>query len=440
MRTSVKIMQDILEENADNYSYLLQKIHSLESDYFVTWCPENSNLVNYSQNDNIPVHNWFKYKEAFSAELVKKLLQEFDVKENDRVLDPFSGSGTTLLVARKMGCSALGYDVNPVSVYIARTKNLKFVTSDLVSAERLLAEANYDSIAVENTDAPKLDIINKIFNKEQLSKVLKIRKYIDQIPESNAKEILRLAFISIIEPASNMKKDGNGIKYRKNYVPDDALKLFEDKVRQMIEDIREAGIIDIDKDCRVYEHSFIQGEEQEEKVKAIIFSPPYANCFDYCAVYKMELWVGGFIADYSDFKKLRKQAIRSNVNSSVSSTVEYEYDLINWIAEKLENIKLWDNKIPKMLKGYFDDMSKAIRKCYLMLKNGGKCAIVVANSCYKGFVVPTDLLLAECARAEGFRVDEIRVSRYLRTSSQQMIMDDELKKYLRESIIILSKE
>ena len=172
----------------------------------------------------------------------------------------------------------------------------------------------------------------------------------------------------------------------------------------------------------------------------IIFSPPYANCFDYCAVYKMELWMGDFVEDYKDFKVLRKKAIRSHVNGSVDPNIVNEHPMINWISDELKKFDLWDKKIPTMLKGYFDDMAEVLKLCYQLLDKEGNCAIVVANSSYKGFVVPTDLILAEIASQIGFEVREIQICRPLRTSSQQANMSDELKQYLRESNIILKKK
>ena len=43
-----------------------------------------------------------------------------------------------------------------------------------------------------------------------------------------------------------------------------------------------------------------------------IFSPPYANCFDYFEVYKIELWLGMFVKDYESLRVLRKSALTSN--------------------------------------------------------------------------------------------------------------------------------
>ena len=39
----------------------------------------------------------------------------------------------------------------------------------------------------------------------------------------------------------------------------------------------------------------------DEKMSTILFSPPYANSFDYFEIFKLELWMGEFIKDYAEF-------------------------------------------------------------------------------------------------------------------------------------------
>ena len=110
------------------------------------------------------------------------------------------------------------------------------------------------------------------------------------------------------------------------------------------------------------------------------------------------------------------------------------------IIEKLNEKKLWDKKIPTMLKNYFNDMFKIIDYSYLKLKKDGFCAIVVGNSCYGGVIIPSDLILAKYASEKGFYVDKIDVYRYIIPSSQQYKDVLNEKKFLRESVICLVKK
>ena len=107
--------------------------------------------------------------------------------------------------------------------------------------------------------------------------------------------------------------------------------------------------------------------------------------------------------------------------------------------DKIKDIKLWNKRIPEMLKLYYQDMFNVIRNSYEVLENKGFCAIVVGNSAYGGVIFPTDLILAEYADYIGFKVDKIEVDRYIVTSSQQYKKTKNDGKYLRESVICLKK-
>ena len=74
----------------------------------------NRRLVSYQANKEAKLHSWLKYKEGFSAQLVESLLGKFAISPGQRVLDPFAGSATTLLVAKELGIDAVGIEILPV--------------------------------------------------------------------------------------------------------------------------------------------------------------------------------------------------------------------------------------------------------------------------------------------------------------------------------------
>ena len=59
----------------------------------------NRQSVSYQLSKRDCLHKWLKYKEGFSAELVRTLLKDFHLQKGDIVADPFMGSGTTALVS-----------------------------------------------------------------------------------------------------------------------------------------------------------------------------------------------------------------------------------------------------------------------------------------------------------------------------------------------------
>jgi hypothetical protein len=125
-------------------------------------------LVTYVPNKELPVYNWFKYKEGFSRELVVRLFKEFGLQKRDIVFDPFAGCGTTLLAAGEFDLQGLGIDILPTSVFVARAKLTDWPNLDLLleSVQSLLAK----TYAEPKQKFPDVRIINLAFDWHSIRK------------------------------------------------------------------------------------------------------------------------------------------------------------------------------------------------------------------------------------------------------------------------------
>lgn len=403
-------------------------------------------LLNYSDDLTKPLQRWFRYKEGFSINLVKQLISEYIYTSNGVILDPFLGSGSTIVAANQSGFKGIGFEVNPFSHFLARNK-LRNYNKDVLhefssKAQELLSDLTLNL----EYSFPKLSISDKVFSEEiehyfmSLKQAILLEKY----HNDEVKELLLLGWLACLEEVSNYRKAGNGLKKRKYVKP---RKLDTVIVRDLLKTQYDTMLADIKNQSVIFNSKIINDTSLNMKkyikpntIDGIIFSPPYANCFDYTEIYKLELWFGDFVKEYSDLKKLRKQSLRSHLNSDLKSELDNKStEFLLSLIEKLKKKDLWANKIPVMIESYFTDMFTIIDHSYNVLKKDGLCAIVVGNSSYGGIIIPTDLILAEYAESVGFTVDKIEVDRFIITSSQQYEITKENKKYLRESVICLKK-
>src|SRR5699024_3336181 len=124
-------------------------------------------LVNFSKNKSIPYHGWFKYREGYSHTLVKELLDRENLTKNEFVIDPFCGSGTTLVEAGLNGFNSFGIDVNPMSAYISNAK------SDIYTNEDIRAIKHYiDKMELQEPKSVNLinyEDIRRYFNEKNLN-------------------------------------------------------------------------------------------------------------------------------------------------------------------------------------------------------------------------------------------------------------------------------
>ena len=65
----------------------------------------------FRSNETLPVHRWWPYVQGYSAEFVAGVLTAADLPADATVLDPFAGSGTTLVEARRAGARAVGTEL-----------------------------------------------------------------------------------------------------------------------------------------------------------------------------------------------------------------------------------------------------------------------------------------------------------------------------------------
>lgn len=426
------------------------KYIELENKFEVIY-PESSSatytsLLNYSDDLNKPFQRWYRYKEGFSIELVEQLIKEYSRHKRGVILDPFSGSGSTLLAANYMGYSGVGFEVNPFSFFLTKCK-LEQYTKEIIEKFKEAYEEILQS-ATENNDhyvLPKLSISKKVFDDAIEKYFMSVGMLIDNssVIDEKIRNLLKLGWLACLEPLCNYRKAGNGLKIKKYVRP---RMLTIDDARVMLLEEYQNIYIDLLKSknkghFRLYNESCLNMSKRirENSVEGIVFSPPYANCFDYTEIYKLELWFGKFVSEYSDLKRLRNNSLHSHLNGDLSIEVEPKSQVLMELLLELQKKELWDKKIPKMLQLYYDDMFKVLDESYKILDDKGFCCIVVGNSAYGGIVFPADLILAEYAEKIGFIVDKIEVDRYIITSSQQYEMTKETGRYLRESVVCLVK-
>lgn len=433
-----KIIINQEKYNLISNSYL-SLIHKYQNQYEIKKNPFYADLVNFKTNKLSPKHGWFEYKQGYSETLVKEIIKENNVSKDTYVLDPFTGVGTTNLVAQQLGYQSIGYDINPVAILAAKVKTTYYSQEKIKKISSLI---NNFSPKAKSKVIPEAAVIKSSFEPKIFENLMFIKGFYEEISDEEIRSFFRLAYISIIERCSTRVKDGNGIKIARNKKRvDDVYDLYINKCKYMLADLEAnnfdaetiliAGSMNVDENFNII---------KEKQVGIVIFSPPYANCFDYCEVYKLELWMGGFVENYADFSKYRSIALRSHVNAKFNHLIRNPNSDVDLIADTVSCFNIWNKNIPDMIRGYFDDMTDIIKRLYKVMIPGAKCYIVVANSGYRGVLVPTDLLLGDIASKNGFKVNDIIFARKIRASSQQMdLLHNGYSELMRESIVVLQK-
>jgi len=400
--------------------------------------PDCRHLVTYVPNKKLPVYNWFKYKEGFSRQLVFKLLLDWKISKDELILDPFAGCGTALLACKESGYRAVGLDILPVAIFVAKVKLQDW--SDLALLHNAI-EALFDKKYKQPTlSFPKVAIIDKAFSKKVQDEILFYKECISEF-EKPVQDFLMLGLISILEQVSYTSKDGQFLRLVDRNIPS-VKKTLREQFSEMLDDLyQQQQVLFKGGKAKV---EILQGDAREPdlpkkywgKIGAVITSPPYLNRYDYSRTYSLELCTL-FVDDFSDLRDIRHSLLRSHIESREHSGKEVSLPALDEILKSLEMKDLNNDRIPIMVKGYFEDMNLVIKQLVHYLRPGGLIALVVANARFEGELVPTDLILSELAEMHGLKTEGIWVTRYKGNSSQQMGRYGRIP--VRESIVFWRK-
>lgn len=414
-----------------------------------------SPFVHWRGNASAPMHRWLRYREAYSPELIEKL------QLGDRILDPFSGCGSIPIGAAVRGRRALGIDLNPIAAFSTKVKLSPLKERTIRKLEVFLKDLPKLAVCEERWPLPELSISKKVFEPAILDAVLRVRSAIERVfsTDPSGRDFAFLAWLAILESVGSYFKEGNGIKYRNKKRqkgkyedrPDgewqlarfglDQTAFFVDvltrQLQMMLEDTAE-WMSGNWKEQRIIEGSAfnLSALLEGETFDSVIFSPPYANRFDYFESFKVELWFGNFVNSYADLNALRKASLRSHLNANLKRPSDHLAPLEDLIGLMDRDASSWRMGVPDLMRGYFHDLRLVLRQCREAVPKG-RCHVVVGNSAFAGVIVPVDVLTAMVGVEAGFQHAKIVETRHLTVAPQQRKQLIGFEKYMRESIVIL---
>ena len=143
---------------------------------------EGDRFLFISYDQSFLTHGLHKYPAKFFPELPRWLIKRYS-QENERILDPFAGSGTTNVEALLSKRHSVGIDVDPFSRFISKVKVTPLAEKELKLAQKVLLEAisHYRPSRVAQCDLPDFPYRDNWFNKEILLELSYLRNA-DSVP------------------------------------------------------------------------------------------------------------------------------------------------------------------------------------------------------------------------------------------------------------------
>jgi hypothetical protein len=424
---------------------------------------KRNGVENKLRAEDRAVHDWYRFVLSFPPHLVRTYLDRFDLPAGARVLDPFCGTGTTLVECKKRGVASVGIEANPMAVLASRVK------TDWAAAPAALA-ADAAGVAGETVARLERDGIRdhilfpaappkgvRLLELAPEEQALLLRGSISPLPLHKTLTLLKAMSRTGTEAFAGherlalarclVQRIGNlhfgpevGVGTPKTDAP--VTPVWLDAVEEMARDLRSLAAV-AETESAVLEGDARRADEllPPESVDAVITSPPYPNEKDYTRTTRLESVLLGLVRSKEELRRLKKGLVRSNTRSVYVEDADDAHVAghaeIARIARAIENRRIelgktsgFERLYPRVTKLYFGGMTRHLGALRRVLRPGAQLAYVVGDQAsYLRVMIRTGQLLADIAESLGYEVQSIDLFRTrLATATREQ---------LREEVVVL---
>ncbi len=388
-----------------------------------------------------PAHDWYRFVLSFPPHLVCDYLRGFEIGPDQRVLDPFCGTGTTLVECKRMGFPSVGIEAN-VMAHLASTVKVDWspdpdglLAHSAYVAEAALAQLDADGIEDDplfqawRGGPPVRETLRALSNESYaliltgsisplpLHKTLVLLDCLKQHRDErfNRHQLLALAK-GLAGPIGNLHfgpEAGVGPAKADAAVVGTWLAA----IQTMADDLRE---LQSKRDVPAVVHQAdarqILQVLKPRSVDAVITSPPYPNEQDYTRTTRLESVLLGFIQSKEDLRQLKRKLVRSNTRGVYKGDDDdlwvSNHTEIQRIADAIEARRIALNKTSgfermygRVTKLYFGGMARHLSELQTILRPGAQLAYVVGDQAsYLRIMIRTGELLADIAKSLAYEV------------------------------------
>lgn len=377
------------------------------------------------------VHGLHEYKGKFNPQVAKSILNIFGVERSQRVLDPFCGSGTTLVECAHMGATGYGTDVNPFAVYLANAKLSALATS----AEALRSILHKITIRLKQTkrwtknipDSPRNAYLQSWFDPSTLQITELVKEKIIDVAGDLAPIFLSVAS-NILREYSLQDPNDLRIRRRKSPLPsvpftDAFLALAEQFVYRLESTQSVLGLRKNSGQALLCDVTALAGQRFRHSFDAAITSPPYAMALPYIDTQRLSLvWLDILPAERilaleseligsRELRGAQRKQIINEMRDNAAGLPKPEATFCRKLQDALTTTDGFRRQaVPTLLYRYFAAMQASFRAVQGVMKSNAPFALIVGhNHTVLGgtrFDINTPAHLASIAGGIGWKVEE----------------------------------
>ncbi len=436
----------------------------------VTILDSPNTTMNKLALEDSAAHDWYRFVLSYPPHLVRYYLEKFGMTPGSTVLDPFCGTGTTIVESKKQGIASVGIESHPMTHFASSVKVEWTVDArDLAEQAEWIAEkamrtldrdgmgevftrrlletnsgsGEYSGLRRLPDEQVKL-LLRDSISEVPLHKTLVLRSIIDEHADASNRPYLRLALAKALVYAISNLHFGPEVGVGKPKADAAVIGSWLANVQAMSSDLVKLQALDLDGvPARAIHADSRQVVDvlDPESIDAVICSPPYPNEKDYTRTTRLESVLLGFFSTKAELQTIKRGLVRSNTRTvykgddddlHVAGIPEIQRIAAAIEARRIELGKTsgFERMYHRVTKLYFGGMAKHFADLRSVLKPGAQLAYVVGDQAsYLRVMIRTGQLLAEIAETLGYEVVNLDLFRTrLATATGEQ---------LREEVVVL---
>ncbi len=423
---------------------------------------DTNSEANKLYTEDRAVHEWYRFVLSFPPHLVRDYIERFGINQHHRILDPFCGTGTVLVEAKKLGISSIGIEANPIAHFASQVKvDWNLNPAHLLEHAHLVAEIAIERLKSEGIEdvaffhtvqhnctlqtlppeSMKLLLTNSI-SPLPLHKTLVLLDCLEQNHDERyyRHELLALAK-ALVYTISNLHFGPEvGVGPAKHDAP--VISTWLAGIREMVNDLSKVrNMQDTPANVSLADARQVVQVLEPHSIDAVITSPPYPNEKDYTRTTRLESVLLGFIHSKSELQALKRSLVRSNTRGVYKEDDDdqwvAEHPEIQRIAEAIEARRIelgktsgFERLYARVTKLYFGGIARHLATLRTVLRPGAQLAYVVGDQAsYLRIMIPTGQLVADVAQSLGYELVRIDLFRTRLATAT--------KEQLREEVVVL---
>lgn len=370
----------------------------------------------FKHNRELGRHGWLRLTPAYSVKLVREIIGH--IPQGSHILDPFSGTATTGIVAGEYGYPSSSFDINPFLVWFGNAKLLTLTCEQAEALRKSVCEITVHAMdaAMDAPECeywyPKISNIERWWDSDTLKNLARLRSslatLIHEPQNSSCHALLWIAFARVAIEHSAAAFNHVSVSFyedAKPYSLNQILSSFNSFAESFIDD----ALIPLNSDSQVYKQDSCESLPSEFSFDAIVTSPPYPNRISYIRELRPYMFWLSFLTEAREAGELDWQTLGGTwgiATSRLGSWSPTHNHSMKSLDSAVRNIRESKGQNCELLSAYvhkyFHDVDQHIKSIKAVLNDGSEVHYVIGNSTFYGVNVPTPDLYGESLHSHGF--------------------------------------